>query len=171
MYQDYPGNFDTSSRGSSGSPAHAESYSSGGGGQQVGAGPGCTWRRGWTPSFLSPPLPLLLSLPFLGLVRKYLRATIVSSEFSSPAHTSFHPLYPRHPPLFFFQTGAASGLKEPTNPVLHTTSYPDKLLELQVPFPEAGTSLLSQEFISIPLYLRGGSPAPQIFYARAPSDI
>ncbi|XP_032353168.1 fos-related antigen 2 isoform X2 [Camelus ferus] len=34
MYQDYPGNFDTSSRGSSGSPAHAESYSSGGGGQQ-----------------------------------------------------------------------------------------------------------------------------------------
>ncbi|XP_049640197.1 LOW QUALITY PROTEIN: fos-related antigen 2 [Suncus etruscus] len=34
MYQDYPGNFDTSSRGSSGSPAHAESYSSGGG-QQV----------------------------------------------------------------------------------------------------------------------------------------
>ena len=54
---------------------------------------------------------------------------------------------------------------------LHTTSYPDKLLELQVPFPEAGTSLLSQEFISIPLYLRGGSPAPQIFYARAPSDI
>lgn len=172
MYQDYPGNFDTSSRGSSGSPAHAESYSSGGGGQQVGAGPGCTWRRGWTPAFLSPPLPLLLSLPFLGLVRKYLRATIVSSEFSSPAHTSFHPLYPRQPPPpFFFQTGAASGLKEPTNPVLHTTSYPDKLLELQVPFPEAGASLLSQEFISIPLYLRGGSPAPQIFYARAPSDI
>lgn len=38
MYQDYPGNFDTSSRGSSGSPAHAESYSSGGGGQQVRAG-------------------------------------------------------------------------------------------------------------------------------------
>lgn len=35
MYQDYPGNFDTSSRGSSGSPAHAESYSSGGGGQQL----------------------------------------------------------------------------------------------------------------------------------------
>ncbi|XP_026969310.1 fos-related antigen 2 isoform X1 [Orcinus orca] len=35
MYQDYPGNFDTSSRGSSGSPAHAESYSSGGGGQQT----------------------------------------------------------------------------------------------------------------------------------------
>lgn len=34
MYQDYPGNFDTSSRGSSGSPAHAESYSSGGGSQQ-----------------------------------------------------------------------------------------------------------------------------------------
>nr|XP_035128840.2 fos-related antigen 2 isoform X1 [Callithrix jacchus] len=34
MYQDYPGNFDTSSRGSSGSPAHAESYPSGGGGQQ-----------------------------------------------------------------------------------------------------------------------------------------
>nr|XP_004029085.2 fos-related antigen 2 isoform X1 [Gorilla gorilla gorilla] len=34
MYQDYPGNFDTSSRGSSGSPAHAESYSSGGGGGQ-----------------------------------------------------------------------------------------------------------------------------------------
>ncbi|KAM9201228.1 fos-related antigen 2 isoform 1-T1 [Dugong dugon] len=34
MYHDYPGNFDTSSRGSSGSPAHAESYSSGGGGQQ-----------------------------------------------------------------------------------------------------------------------------------------
>ncbi|XP_036190899.1 fos-related antigen 2 isoform X1 [Myotis myotis] len=35
MYQDYPGNFDTSSRGSSGSPAHAESYSSGGGSQQL----------------------------------------------------------------------------------------------------------------------------------------
>ena len=102
MYQDYPGNFDTSPRGSSGSPAHAESYSSGGGGQQVGAGPGCTWRRGWTPAFLSPPLPLLLSLPFLGLVRKYLRATIVSSEFSSPAHTSFHPLYPRQHFFFFF---------------------------------------------------------------------
>lgn len=34
MYQDYPGNFDTSSRGSSGSPAHAESYSSGGGQQK-----------------------------------------------------------------------------------------------------------------------------------------
>ena len=159
MYQDYPGNFDTSPRGSSGSPAHAESYSSGGGGQQVGAGPGCTWRRGWTPAFLSPPLHLLLSLPFLGLVRKYLRATIVSSEFSSPAHTSFHPLYPRQH-FFFFLTGAASGLKEPTNPVLHTTSYPDKLLELQVPFPEACASLLSQEFISIPLYLRGGPPSP-----------
>ncbi|XP_045436527.1 fos-related antigen 2 isoform X3 [Pipistrellus kuhlii] len=35
MYQDYPGNFDTSSRGSSGSPAHAESYPSGGGSQQL----------------------------------------------------------------------------------------------------------------------------------------
>lgn len=34
MYQDYSGNFDTSSRGSSGSPAHAESYSSGGGQQK-----------------------------------------------------------------------------------------------------------------------------------------
>ncbi|XP_058143764.1 fos-related antigen 2 [Dasypus novemcinctus] len=34
MYQDYPGNFDTSSRGSSGSPAHAESYSSSGGQQK-----------------------------------------------------------------------------------------------------------------------------------------
>ncbi|XP_034515601.1 fos-related antigen 2 isoform X1 [Ailuropoda melanoleuca] len=34
MYQDYPGNFDTSSRGSSGSPAHAESYTSGGGQQK-----------------------------------------------------------------------------------------------------------------------------------------
>lgn len=102
MYQDYPGNFDTSSRGSSGSPAHAESYSSGGGGQQVGAGPGCTWRRGRIPAFLSPPLPLLLSFPFLGLARKFLRATIVSSGFSScPAHTSFHPLYPT-PTLFFF---------------------------------------------------------------------
>ncbi|KAK2535688.1 Fosl2 [Columba guinea] len=29
MYQDYPGNFDTSSRGSSGSPGHPETYSSG----------------------------------------------------------------------------------------------------------------------------------------------
>ncbi|XP_030051751.1 LOW QUALITY PROTEIN: fos-related antigen 2 [Microcaecilia unicolor] len=29
MYQDYPGNFDSSSRGSSGSPGHSESYSSG----------------------------------------------------------------------------------------------------------------------------------------------
>lgn len=29
MYQDYPGNFDSSSRGSSGSPGHPESYSSG----------------------------------------------------------------------------------------------------------------------------------------------
>ena len=169
MYQDYPGNFDTSSRGSSGSPAHAESYSSGGGGQQVGAGPGCTWRRGWTPAFLSPPLPLLLSLPFLGLVRKYLRATIVSSEFSSPAHTSFHPLYPRQ--HFFFLTGAASGLKEPTNPVLHTTSYPDKLLELQVPFPEACASLLSQEFISIPLSLRGGPPPLPKFFTHVPLPI
>lgn len=75
MYQDYPGNFDTSSRGSSGSPAHAESYSSGGGGQQVGAGPGCTWRRGWTPRLplartaFFPPL----SFPFLDLARKFLR--------------------------------------------------------------------------------------------------
>lgn len=72
MYQDYPGNFDTSSRGSSGSPAHAESYTSGGG-QQVGAGPGCTWRRGRTPALLSPPLPLLLSFPIFGLARKFLR--------------------------------------------------------------------------------------------------
>lgn len=66
MYQDYPGNFDTSSRGSSGSPAHAESYSSGGGGQQVSRRarwlPGCTW-RGASPSFFSFPLcPLLDSL-------------------------------------------------------------------------------------------------------------
>uniref|UniRef100_A0A8D0GNV7 FOS like 2, AP-1 transcription factor subunit n=1 Tax=Sphenodon punctatus TaxID=8508 RepID=A0A8D0GNV7_SPHPU len=29
MYQDYPGNFDTSSRGSSGSPGHPDTYSSG----------------------------------------------------------------------------------------------------------------------------------------------
>ena len=104
MYQDYPGNFDTSSRGSSGSPAHAESYSSGGGGQQVGAGPGCTWRRGWTPAFLSPPLPLLLSLPFLGLVRKYLRATIVSSESCiSPPHQLRK--IPTHPPHCFWALG------------------------------------------------------------------
>lgn len=91
MYQDYPGNFDTSSRGSSGSPAHAESYSSGGGGQQVGAGPGCTWRHGRTPALLSPSLPLLLPFPFLGLTKKFLRATIVSSEFSCPAHQSPPP--------------------------------------------------------------------------------
>lgn len=46
MYQDYPGNFDTSSRGSSGSPAHAESYTSGGG-QQPPAGPGLRpWAHG-----------------------------------------------------------------------------------------------------------------------------
>lgn len=37
MYQDYPGNFDTSSRGSSGSPGHPETYSSGAA-QQVGPG-------------------------------------------------------------------------------------------------------------------------------------
>lgn len=63
MYQDYPGNFDTSSRGSSGSPAHAESYSSGGGGQQVSEGPECTWRHGRTRAPLSLLLPLLLSFP------------------------------------------------------------------------------------------------------------
>lgn len=36
MYQDFPGNFDTSSRGSSGSPGHPESYSSVTATQQVG---------------------------------------------------------------------------------------------------------------------------------------
>lgn len=75
MYQDYPGNFDTSSRGSSGSPAHAESYSSGGGGQQVGAGPGA-------PGSAGGPLPssrrhCLFCFLFLFLAKKYLRATVV----------------------------------------------------------------------------------------------
>lgn len=111
MYQDYPGNFDTSSRGSSGSPAHAESYSSGGGGQQVGAGPGCTWRRGRIPAFLSPPpLPLLLSFPFLGLARKFLRATIVSSGFFvlSCPHLLSSPL-PNNNTFFFFKLERRAG--------------------------------------------------------------
>lgn len=76
MYQDYPGNFDTSSRGSSGSPAHAESYSSGGGGQQVRAGPGAPGGAGrLLPSLLAPHClhPQPLSLPFLDWARKILR--------------------------------------------------------------------------------------------------
>lgn len=97
MYQDYPGNFDTSSRGSSGSPAHAESYTSGGG-QQVGAGPGCTWRRGRTPALLSSPLPLLLSFTIFGLARKFLRGHHCKFRiFVLSCPSFFSP-----PPLFFF---------------------------------------------------------------------
>lgn len=48
MYQDYPGSFDTSSRGSSGSPGHPEPYSAGAA-QQVGPPPPRLVRAGWAP--------------------------------------------------------------------------------------------------------------------------
>ena len=155
MYQDYPGNFDTSSRGSSGSPAHAESYSSGGGGQQVGAGPGCTWRRGRIPAILSPPLPLLLSFPFLGLARKFLRATVVSSGFSScSAHTSFHPLYPPPTLFFFFKWSVErAGTASKPYPSHYILSRPAP--GIAGPLPRS-LYLISQESTSILLSFRGG---------------
>lgn len=171
MYQDYPGNFDTSSRGSSGSPAHAESYSSGGGGQQVGAGPGCTWRRGRIPAFLSPPpLPLLLSFPFLGLARKFLRATIVSSGFSScPAHTSFHPLYPTTTLFFFLNwSGERAGTASKPYPSHYILSRPAP--GIAGPFPRS-LYLLSQESTSILLSFRGGQKKKKSLHPRAPPYI
>lgn len=111
MYQDYPGNFDTSSRGSSGSPAHAESYSSGGGGQQVRAGRGAPGGAGrLLPSSRSLCLHLQpSSFPFPGQARKILRGHRCKLWifFSVPPHPPLH---------FFFLKQAESGLEEPTTP-------------------------------------------------------
>lgn len=93
MYQDYPGNFDTSSRGSSGSPAHAESYSSGGGGQQVRAGPVhlAAPADSYAPFAPTTSTPNLRLFPFLARLGKYLG---VCGVLFCPA--------PPTPPLFFF---------------------------------------------------------------------
>lgn len=107
MYQDYPGNFDTSSRGSSGSPAHAESYSSGGGGQQVRAGRGAPGGAGRLPLLApSASTPNLRLFPFLAKLEKYLGVTAVSCGV----------LFCSAPPLHFFFKQAESGLEEPTTP-------------------------------------------------------
>lgn len=92
MYQDYPGNFDTSSRGSSGSPAHAESYSSGGGGQQVREGPGAPGGAGrlFSPTAFTPNLRLYL---FLAGLEKYLGATVVKLWGFVLPHPPHHFLF------------------------------------------------------------------------------
>lgn len=153
MYQDYPGNFDTSSRGSSGSPAHAESYTSGGG-QQVGAGPGCTWRRGRTPALLSSPLPLLLSFPIFGLARKFLRGHHCKFRIFVLSCPSF---FPPPPPLFFFLTWSGEWAGRAVKPFSSHYILPRQapgiaaslLRSLLTPLPEIPPS-------SPPSLLRGG---------------
>lgn len=125
MYQDYPGNFDTSSRGSSGSPAHAESYSSGGGGQQVRAGRGAPGGAGRLPLLApSASTPNLRLFPFLAKLEKYLGVTAVSCGV----------LFCSAPPLHFFLNKRRVGLKSQRHPLpLFLLNFPEKLMILQVP--------------------------------------
>lgn len=129
MYQDYPGNFDTSSRGSSGSPAHAESYSSGGGGQQVRVGRGAPGGKGrLLPSSCSHRLhPQTLSFPFPGQARKILRGHLCKLW-------CFVLFRPTHPSTFFFFNKRRVGLKSQRHSLpLFLLNFPEKLLKLQVP--------------------------------------
>ncbi|XP_005532865.1 PREDICTED: fos-related antigen 2 [Pseudopodoces humilis] len=87
MYQDYPGNFDTSSRGSSGSPGHPETYSSGSAQQKF---------RVDMPGSGSAFIPTINAITTSQDLQWMVQPTVITSMSSpySRSHPYSHPLPP-----------------------------------------------------------------------------
>ncbi|XP_048153907.1 fos-related antigen 2 isoform X2 [Corvus hawaiiensis] len=87
MYQDYPGNFDTSSRGSSGSPGHPETYSSGAAQQKF---------RVDMPGSGSAFIPTINAITTSQDLQWMVQPTVITSMSSpySRSHPYSHPLPP-----------------------------------------------------------------------------
>ncbi|XP_032039444.1 fos-related antigen 2 isoform X2 [Aythya fuligula] len=87
MYQDYPGNFDTSSRGSSGSPGHPETYSGGAAQQKF---------RVDMPGSGSAFIPTINAITTSQDLQWMVQPTVITSMSSpySRSHPYSHPLPP-----------------------------------------------------------------------------
>ncbi|XP_062427928.1 fos-related antigen 2 isoform X2 [Rhea pennata] len=87
MYQDYPGNFDTSSRGSSGSPGHPETYPSGAAQQKF---------RVDMPGSGSAFIPTINAITTSQDLQWMVQPTVITSMSSpySRSHPYSHPLPP-----------------------------------------------------------------------------